>query len=40
MEGVLGEESLAELGVAQFSITVLIETGHEQRDFIVSYLET
>lgn len=40
MEGVLGQECLAKLRVAEGTVVVLVKAGHEQCDFVVCDLET
>ena len=40
MERVLWQEGLAELGVAQLSIVILVKASHEKRDLVVGDFET
>jgi len=39
VEGVLGEECLAELGVAQLAVVVLVEASHEERNLVIGNIK-
>ena len=39
MERVLGQEGLAELGVAQLAVVVLVEARHEKRHLVIADMQ-
>ena len=39
MERVLGQEGLAELGVAQLAVVVLVEARHEERHLVIADMQ-